>query len=222
MRAQPVGRVSVGWLSRPSCGGIFTSNSLGRYKYQGWGGYAHLPVRITKRLVVRAAGRFIAASRTSGRSPWAFSSQGDSWALNEQFLALGWNSPTVGAEASLARSATSDDAAILGGGRGSAGRRHMGRDASGRFPSKERRRRQLASSPPCLRQAYPTHRPRGWSAGHPRRSRQQRQWQPRRGHAVGIRSRFSPRAFSGVSAGLSTSPALRSCPSTARPRMAEP
>jgi hypothetical protein len=107
-----------GFALAPELWGIFTSNSLGRYRYQGWGGYAHLPVQISERTVVRGAARFISASRSSGRSQWAFSSAGDSWTLNEEFLALGWNSSIVGAEASLARSATSDEAAILGGAAG--------------------------------------------------------------------------------------------------------
>jgi hypothetical protein len=102
----------------PELWGIFTSHSLGRYKYQGGGAYAHLAFRLTDRMVVRAAGRFISASRSSGRSPWAFSSQGDSWSLNEEYLALGWSSQALGVEASVARSATSDDAAILGGATG--------------------------------------------------------------------------------------------------------
>jgi hypothetical protein len=102
----------------PELWAISTSSSLGRFRYRGWGGYAGLPVRLDEHIVVRVAGRFLAISPTSPRSPWAFSSADKAWILNEQYLGLAWNTERLGAEASVARSATTDEAAILGGAAG--------------------------------------------------------------------------------------------------------
>jgi hypothetical protein len=134
----------------PELWGILTSNSLGMYQYRGWGAYLHVPVRLTERVVVRAAGRFIAASRTSARSPWAFSSRDDSWTLNEEYLGVAWNSPSVGFEAGGARSATSDEAALLGGGAGL----RAGRTWGGTLQASFLRKSGLASNWQLLPRAF--------------------------------------------------------------------
>jgi tetratricopeptide (TPR) repeat protein len=103
-----------------------TGQSLGSSQYLGWVAYAQLPVRLGDSFVLRAAGRYVSAWASSGRSRWAFSDQGPaSWTLNEQYLSLARDSRLLGFELVAVRSDTSVSRAILGG----AGRARVGSTA---------------------------------------------------------------------------------------------
>jgi hypothetical protein len=73
--------------------------------------------------VARLAGRYLSASRASGRSPWGFGNQGAApWTLDEQFLTFARERAFLGGEVVGLRSGTTGRADIWGG----AGRLRVG------------------------------------------------------------------------------------------------
>jgi hypothetical protein len=94
-----------------------TGQSLGQNHYAGWASYAQLPVRLSDRLVLRVAGRYVPFWESSSLSPWALADRGQAaWTLNEQYLAVSYDSRLLGLEGVAARADTNISSAIMGGG----------------------------------------------------------------------------------------------------------
>jgi tetratricopeptide (TPR) repeat protein len=101
----------------------YFEQSLGISRYRGWLLYGSLPLRVGDLFVARLAGRYLSASRASGRSPWGFGSQGAApWTLDEQYLTFARERASLGGEVVGLRSGTTGRAAIWGG----AGRLRVG------------------------------------------------------------------------------------------------
>lgn len=115
------------WVSPELWVGL-VGHSLGMVRYQGWALYGNVPVALGRGFVLRAAGRFLAAGRSSGRSAWAFGGRGNSsWTLDEEYLSLARAGGLVAGEVVGARSRSTGQATLWGG----AGRLRVGSFAGG-------------------------------------------------------------------------------------------
>ena len=94
--------------------------SFGRKNSEGFALYGHVPVRLSDRLSLRVAGRYILFPQMSG----GFSRMrgNANWGVNEQYLGLAYLGRSLGLDLLLIRADQSGDPSILG----SAGRLRLG------------------------------------------------------------------------------------------------
>jgi tetratricopeptide (TPR) repeat protein len=113
--AQGLAQAEPAPLVSPEVWTGYFGQALGMYRYRGWALYGNLPVRIGDLFVARVSGRYLSASRASGRSPWAFGKQdGADWSLDEQYLSLSRERPLLGGEIVGLRWGTTGQPAAFG------------------------------------------------------------------------------------------------------------